>query len=119
MDLRLSLAAARRGEAAVRRRAAGMSETTATAVRGSVGHMLRVLLDNLDTKSRTYKSKVGGQGLCCFGRLGTRPEAKQHAHMHALELTSLRRMGICSEGSSRKCRGLHGSFTCKEHREGT
>lgn len=29
-----------------------------TAVQGAVGHMLRVLLDNLETKARTYKNKV-------------------------------------------------------------
>lgn len=27
-------------------------------MRGAVGHMLRVLLDNLETKSKTYKNKV-------------------------------------------------------------
>ena len=27
-------------------------------MRGAVAHMLRVLLDNLETKARTYKSKV-------------------------------------------------------------
>jgi exocyst complex protein 7 len=53
-----ALAAARRGEAAARRRRGGMREDTAAAVRGSVAHMLRVLLDNLDTKSHTYKAKA-------------------------------------------------------------
>ncbi len=53
-----ALAAARRGEAADRRRRIGIDEATATAVQGAVGHMLRVLLDNLETKARTYKNKV-------------------------------------------------------------
>lgn len=52
------MAAARRGEAADRRRREGIDEATATAVQGAVGHMLRVLLDNLETKARTYKNKV-------------------------------------------------------------
>ena len=37
----------------------GIDEAAAGAVRGAVAHMLRVLLDNLETKARTYKSKVG------------------------------------------------------------
>ncbi|BDA42170.1 Exocyst complex component EXO70A1 [Coccomyxa sp. Obi] len=53
-----ALAAARRGEAADRRRREGINEATATAVQGAVGHMLRVLLDNLETKARTYKNKA-------------------------------------------------------------
>ena len=55
-----ALAAARRGEAAARRQQEGVNEAAADAVRGAVGHMLRVLMENLETKSRTYKSKV-----CC------------------------------------------------------
>lgn len=51
-----------------RRRNGGIDEATATAVQGAVGHMLRVLLDNLETKARTYKNKVGRRrpslGLC-------------------------------------------------------
>lgn len=35
-----------------------MDEGVMTAVQGAVGHMLRVLLDNLETKARTYKNKV-------------------------------------------------------------
>ncbi len=53
-----ALAAARRGEAAARRRREGVNEAAADAVRGTVGHMLRVLMDNLETKSRSYKNKV-------------------------------------------------------------
>ena len=51
-----------------RRLNGGIDEATATAVQGAVGHMLRVLLDNLETKARTYKNKVGRRrpflGLC-------------------------------------------------------
>ena len=53
-----ALAAARRGEAAERRQQEGVNEAAADAVRGAVGHMLRVLMENLETKSRTYKNKV-------------------------------------------------------------
>jgi len=53
-----ALAAARRGEAQVRRQQEGVNEVAADAVRGAVGHMLRVLMENLETKSRTYKNKV-------------------------------------------------------------
>lgn len=53
-----ALAAARRGEAQVRRQQEGVNEAAADAVRGAVGHMLRVLMENLETKSRTYKNKV-------------------------------------------------------------
>ncbi|KAK9901547.1 hypothetical protein WJX75_001553 [Coccomyxa subellipsoidea] len=53
-----ALSAARRGEALERRLNGGIDEATATAVQGAVGHMLRVLLDNLETKARTYKNKA-------------------------------------------------------------
>ncbi|EIE20659.1 Exo70 exocyst complex subunit [Coccomyxa subellipsoidea C-169] len=53
-----ALSAARRGEALERRRSEGMDEGVMTAVQGAVGHMLRVLLDNLETKARTYKNKA-------------------------------------------------------------
>lgn len=46
------------GEAAERRQQEGVNEAAADAVRGAVGHMLRVLMENLETKSRTYKNKV-------------------------------------------------------------
>ncbi len=41
-----------------RRQQDGINEAAADAVRGAVGHMLRVLMENLETKSRTYKNKV-------------------------------------------------------------
>ena len=53
-----ALGAARRGEAAARRQEEGVNEAAADAVRGAVGHMLRVLMENLETKSRTYKNKA-------------------------------------------------------------
>lgn len=59
-----ALAAARRGDAAERRGAEGIDEATAVAVQGAVGHMLRVLLDNLETKARTYKNKVRPPSPC-------------------------------------------------------
>jgi exocyst complex protein 7 len=59
-----ALAAARRGDVQQRRRTEGVDDTTAAAVRGAVGHMLRVLLDNLETKAKAYKNKVGVL-LCC------------------------------------------------------
>ena len=69
-----ALAAARRGEAAARRQQEGVNEAAADAVRGAVGHMLRVLMENLETKSRTYKSKVSP---CCRLRTSARASSSK------------------------------------------
>ena len=53
-----ALAAARRGEAVARRQQEGVNEAAADAVKGAVGHMLHVLMENLEIKSHTYKNKV-------------------------------------------------------------
>ena len=50
---------------AVRRQQEGVNEAAADAVRGAVGHMLRVLMENLETKSRTYKNKVCNASAHC------------------------------------------------------
>ena len=47
-----------------RRQQEGVNEAAADAVRGAVGHMLRVLMENLETKSRTYKNKVCTDSTC-------------------------------------------------------